>query len=169
MLRSRFQSLPGAFNTHLVPSDKSQKRGFSFSTHFAEVDFWNFNASQYQLCNSVSIIFFINYYYFFPNLQITASRRTEAAKFAQLWNEVICSFREEDLISDRQDNQFECYTSSGQILFCILLKRNLCVLYFREMDMLLVPYSSDPGLKIIQWPPFLLASKVKIIFDTANL
>lgn len=104
MLRSRFQSLPGAFNTHLVPSDKSQKRGFSFSTHFAE---------------------------------ITASRRTEAAKFAQLWNEVICSFREEDLISDR------------------------------EMDMLLVPYSSDPGLKIIQWPPFLLASKIPIALDMA--
>ncbi|KAH9717608.1 callose synthase 5 [Citrus sinensis] len=65
MLRSRFQSLPGAFNTYLVPSDKTPKRGFSFSKKFAEV---------------------------------TASRRSEAAKFAQLWNEVICSFREEDLI-----------------------------------------------------------------------
>ncbi|KAF9619713.1 hypothetical protein IFM89_009055, partial [Coptis chinensis] len=29
----------------------------------------------------------------------------------------------------------------------------------REMDILLVPYSSDPSLSIIQWPPFLLASK----------
>lgn len=28
------------------------------------------------------------------------------------------------------------------------------------MDLLLVPYSSDPSLKLIQWPPFLLASKV---------
>ncbi|KAL5555549.1 hypothetical protein UlMin_037785, partial [Ulmus minor] len=36
MLRSRFQSLPGAFNTYLVPSDKSRKRGFSFSKRFAE-------------------------------------------------------------------------------------------------------------------------------------
>ncbi|XP_062096562.1 callose synthase 5 [Humulus lupulus] len=104
MLRSRFQSLPGAFNTYLVPSDRSQKRGFSFAKRFAE---------------------------------ITASRRSEAAKFAQLWNEVICSFREEDLISDR------------------------------EMDLLLVPYSSDPGLKIIQWPPFLLASKIPIALDMA--
>ncbi|GMN30383.1 hypothetical protein TIFTF001_002769 [Ficus carica] len=95
MLRSRFQCLPGAFNTHLVPSDKSQKRGFSLSKRFAE---------------------------------ITASRRSEAAKFAQLWNEVICSFREEDLI---------------------------------------IPYSSDPGLKIIQWPPFLLASKIPIALDMA--
>uniref|UniRef100_A0A5B6Z1A1 1,3-beta-glucan synthase n=1 Tax=Davidia involucrata TaxID=16924 RepID=A0A5B6Z1A1_DAVIN len=104
MLRSRFQSLPGAFNTYLVPSDKTKKRGFSLSKRFAEV---------------------------------TASRRSEAAKFAQLWNEVICSFREEDFISDR------------------------------EMDLLLVPYSSDPSLKLIQWPPFLLASKIPIALDMA--
>ncbi|XP_050206090.1 callose synthase 5 [Mercurialis annua] len=104
MLRSRFQSLPGAFNTHLVPSDKTKKKGFSFSKRFAEVP---------------------------------ASRRSEAAKFAQLWNEVICSFREEDLISDR------------------------------EMDLLLVPYSSDPSLKLIQWPPFLLATKIPIALDMA--
>ncbi|KAG5534087.1 hypothetical protein RHGRI_022278 [Rhododendron griersonianum] len=56
MLRSRFHSLPGAFTTYLVPSDKTKKRGFSLSKRFSEV---------------------------------TASRRSEAAKFAQLWNEVI--------------------------------------------------------------------------------
>ncbi|RDY07114.1 Callose synthase 5, partial [Mucuna pruriens] len=65
MLRLRFQSLPGAFNTCLVPSDKKQKGRFSFSKKFTE---------------------------------ISASKRSEAAKFAQLWNEIICSFREEDLI-----------------------------------------------------------------------
>ncbi|KAF5745135.1 callose synthase 5 [Tripterygium wilfordii] len=106
MLRSRFQSLPGAFNTYLVPSDRTQKRGFSLSKRFAEV---------------------------------TASRRSEAAKFAQLWNEVISCFREEDLISDRKG----------------------------PMDLLLVPYTSDPSLKIIQWPPFLLASKIPIALDMA--
>ncbi|CAI9108896.1 OLC1v1008598C1 [Oldenlandia corymbosa var. corymbosa] len=104
MLRSRFQSLPGAFNAYLVPSSVTKKRGFSLSKRFDEV---------------------------------TASKRSEAAKFAQLWNEVICSFREEDLISDR------------------------------EMDLLLVPYSSDPSLKLIQWPPFLLASKIPIALDMA--
>ncbi|PIN05529.1 1,3-beta-glucan synthase [Handroanthus impetiginosus] len=113
MLRSRFQSLPGAFNTYLVPSDKTRKRGFSLSKHFHKV---------------------------------TASRRSEAAKFAQLWNDVICSFREEDLISDRK------------------ISENLNLL---EMDLLLVPYSSDPSLKIIQWPPFLLASKIPIALDMA--
>ncbi|KAM0939118.1 putative 1,3-beta-glucan synthase [Dioscorea sansibarensis] len=104
MLRSRFDSLPGAFNTYLVPSEKIRNKGFTFSKRFAEV---------------------------------SPGQRTEAAKFAQLWNEVICSFREEDFISDR------------------------------EMDLLLVPYSSDPSLKVIQWPPFLLASKIPIALDMA--
>ncbi|PHT31778.1 Callose synthase 3 [Capsicum baccatum] len=35
------------------------------------------------------------------------------------------------------------------------------------MDLLLVPYSSDPSLKVIQWPPFLLASKIPIALDMA--
>ncbi|XP_068639765.1 callose synthase 5-like [Aristolochia californica] len=103
MLRSRFQSLPGAFNACLLPSEKRRKR-FAFRRRFAEA---------------------------------TPSRRTEAAKFAQLWNEVICSFREEDLISDR------------------------------ELDLLIVPYSSDLSLKLIQWPPFLLASKIPVALDMA--
>ncbi|XP_073010773.1 callose synthase 5-like [Typha latifolia] len=70
--------------------------------------------------------------------EVTPNKRTEAAKFAQLWNEVICSFREEDLISDR------------------------------EMDLLLVPYYSYPSLKLMQWPPFLLASKIPIALDMAT-
>ncbi|KAL5075203.1 hypothetical protein RYX36_014187 [Vicia faba] len=107
MLRSRFQSLPGAFNTYLVPTDRRKKKGFSLSKGFAE---------------------------------ISANRRSEAAKFAQLWNEIICSFREEDIISDRKG---------------------------LKMDLLLVPYSSDPSLKIIQWPPFMLASKIPIALDMA--
>ncbi|KGN57990.2 callose synthase 5-like isoform X2 [Cucumis sativus] len=37
----------------------------------------------------------------------------------------------------------------------------------REMDLLLVPYSSYPSLKIIQMPPFLLASKIPIALDMA--
>ncbi|KAH0747360.1 hypothetical protein KY285_009017 [Solanum tuberosum] len=86
MLRSRFQSLPGAFNTYLVPNDKADKKRFSLSKSSNEV---------------------------------SPSKRSEAAKFAQ------------------------------------------------EMDLLLVPYSSDPSLKVIQWPPFLLASKIPIALDMA--
>ncbi|KAI3725778.1 hypothetical protein L1987_65571 [Smallanthus sonchifolius] len=90
MLRSRFQSMPGAFSVCLLPSEGAKRKGFSLSKRFSEV---------------------------------TPNRRTEAAKFAQLWNEV--------------------------------------------MDLMLVPYSSDPSLNLIQWPPFLLASKVPIALDMA--
>ncbi|KAE8670869.1 Callose synthase 3 [Hibiscus syriacus] len=98
MLRSRFQSLPAAFNTYLVPTDKSRKRGFSLSKRFTEV----------------------------------TANRSENAKFAHLWNEL-----------------------------------NWVFIYNREMDLLLVPCTSDPILKLIQWPPFLLASKIPIALDMA--
>ncbi|VAI83480.1 unnamed protein product [Triticum turgidum subsp. durum] len=35
------------------------------------------------------------------------------------------------------------------------------------MDLLVVPYSSDPSLKLMQWPLFLLASKIPIALDMA--
>ncbi|GLT37045.1 hypothetical protein SLA2020_113830 [Shorea laevis] len=110
MLRSRFQSLPGAFNACLVPVEKTEKpkkKGLktTFSRKFDE---------------------------------ITSSKGQEAAKFAQMWNKIISSFREEDLINNR------------------------------EMDLLLVPYGVDPDLDLIQWPPFLLASKIPIALDMAK-
>ncbi|KAF3678769.1 Callose synthase 5 [Capsicum annuum] len=37
MLRSRFQSLPGAFNTYLVPNEKAEKKKFSLSKSFTEI------------------------------------------------------------------------------------------------------------------------------------
>ncbi|WMV53781.1 hypothetical protein MTR67_047166 [Solanum verrucosum] len=82
MLRSRFQSLPGAFNTYLVPNDKADKKRFSLSK------------------------------------------------------------------------------SSNEVYFVLTYS-------VVEMDLLLVPYSSDPSLKVIQWPPFLLASKIPIALDMA--
>jgi hypothetical protein len=38
----------------------------------------------------------------------------------------------------------------------------------RERDLMLVPYSSDPHLNLVQWPPFLLASKVPIALQMAR-
>ncbi|AAD30609.1 Highly similar to putative callose synthase catalytic subunit [Arabidopsis thaliana] len=110
MLRSRFQSIPGAFNDCLVPQDNSddtKKKRFraTFSRKFD---------------------------------QLPSSKDKEAARFAQMWNKIISSFREEDLISDR------------------------------EMELLLVPYWSDPDLDLIRWPPFLLASKIPIALDMAK-
>ncbi|XP_050944379.1 callose synthase 1 isoform X4 [Cucumis melo] len=110
MLRSRFLSLPGAFNACLIPVEKkdhTRKKGLmaNFGRKFDE---------------------------------ITPDRDDQAAKFAQMWNEIIISFREEDLINNR------------------------------EMDLLLVPNWIDPELSLIQWPPFLLASKIPIALDMAK-
>ncbi|KAA8528138.1 hypothetical protein F0562_035611 [Nyssa sinensis] len=108
MLRSRFLSLPVAFNACLIPEEKcepAKTKGLkaTLSRKFAEVN-----------------------------------KEKEAARFAQLWNKIISSFREEDLISNR------------------------------EMDLLLVPYWADLKLDLIQWPPFLLASKIPIALDMAK-
>lgn len=101
MLRSRFQSLPGAFNTCLVPSDKTKKRGFSLSKRFAEVESLVPKKLIFKHILRRGETFGYNNFVFISE-QVPASRRSEAAKFAQIWNEVICSFREEDLISDGQ-------------------------------------------------------------------
>jgi callose synthase len=110
MLRSRFQSLPEAFNACLVPNEKSEtpkKKGI-MATFTRKFD------------------------------QVPSSKDKEAARFAQMWNKIISSFREEDLISDR------------------------------EMELLLVPYWADRDLDLIRWPPFLLASKIPIALDMAK-
>nr|CAD1835251.1 unnamed protein product [Ananas comosus var. bracteatus] len=94
MLRSRFQSLPGAFNARLVPvekPDEKQKKGLkaSLPRRFAQM----------------------------PNVD----KEKQAARFAQM-----------------------------------------------EMELLLVPYVADRALDLIQWPPFLLASKLPIALDMAK-
>ncbi|GMP62506.1 hypothetical protein CsSME_00024598 [Camellia sinensis var. sinensis] len=109
MLRSRFSSLPGAFNARLIPPENNEKpkRGLkaTLSRRFDEVP---------------------------SNIE------KASARFAQLWNKIITSFREEDLINNREKN------------------------------LLLVPYSADRDLNLIQWPPFLLASKLPIALDMAK-
>ncbi|TYI13933.1 hypothetical protein ES332_A08G093300v1 [Gossypium tomentosum] len=109
MLRSRFGSLPDAFNDCLIPGDKSEKK---------KKGFWLFFSRSFG--------------------QPLSNKEKEAAKFAQLWNKIISSFREEDLISNK------------------------------EMNLLLVPYWADRDLDQIQWPPFLLASKIPIALDMAK-
>ncbi|KAK8463631.1 hypothetical protein SEVIR_1G386100v4 [Setaria viridis] len=109
MLRSRFESLPKAFNQCLIPSDTSKRRGFraAFSSKPSKTP------------------------------EGTKEEEKIAARFAQIWNLIITSFREEDLINNR------------------------------EKDLLLVPYCKDRDMDIIQWPPFLLASKIPIALDMA--
>ncbi|XP_038696263.1 callose synthase 3 [Tripterygium wilfordii] len=108
MLRSRFQSLPGAFNDRLIPSEKSDSKKKGIKARFSR------------------------------KFELPSNNEKAAARFAQLWNKIITSFREEDLISNR------------------------------EMDLLLVPYWADRDLDLMQWPPFLLASKIPIALDMAK-
>jgi callose synthase len=108
MLRSRFESLPKAFNDHLIPNE-SKRRGFrsAFSSKHSQKP------------------------------EDSKEEEKIAARFAQIWNLIITSFRDEDLIDNR------------------------------EKDLLLVPYCKDREMDIIQWPPFLLASKIPIALDMA--
>ncbi|KAI4333205.1 hypothetical protein L6164_018042 [Bauhinia variegata] len=110
LLMSRFDSLPGAFNARLIPLEKTEKtrKKGLKATFFRKFD------------------------------QVPSNNGKEAARFAQLWNKIITSFREEDLIDDR------------------------------EMDLLLVPYQADRDVNLIQWPPFLLASKIPIAVSMAK-
>ncbi|KAF2290622.1 hypothetical protein GH714_014737 [Hevea brasiliensis] len=96
MLRSRFESVPSAFSSRLVPSSKEDK--------YAEK---------------------------------ALIERKNIANFSRVWNEFINSMRNEDLISNH------------------------------ERDLLLVPYSST-DVSVVQWPPFLLASKIPIALDMAK-
>jgi len=111
MLRSRFDSIPLAFNSCLIPvetSDAKRKKGLRSYLHnrFKEMEH--------------------------------ADKENIAARFAQMWNEIVTSFRDEDLIDNR------------------------------EKELLLVPYVSDRTLGVVQWPPFLLASKIPIAVDMAK-
>nr|XP_043638747.1 callose synthase 7-like [Erigeron canadensis] len=105
MLRSRFESVPSAFNERLVPMQKEEpKRDHLNERALQEDDLWV---------------------------------RKNIAKFSQVWNEFIFSMRMEDLISDS------------------------------ERNLLLVPYTVS-NVQVIQWPPFLLASKIPIALDMAK-
>ncbi|CAA7399579.1 unnamed protein product [Spirodela intermedia] len=107
LLRSRFHSLPEKFNERLVAGDASKVR--------------KKRGLKATLSRNFS--------------KMPDDNKKNNAKFAQLWNKIITSFRKEDLIDNR------------------------------ERDLLLVPYWADGDLGIIQWPPFLLASKIPIAVD----
>ncbi|KAJ8748765.1 hypothetical protein K2173_011320 [Erythroxylum novogranatense] len=111
MLRSRFDSLPGAFNECLIPPEKSEKiKRKGLKATFSK-----------------------------KNSEVSSNKEKVEARFAQMWNKIISSFREEDLISNS------------------------------EMNLMLVPYWADSDLEdLTQWPPFLLASKIPIAVDMAK-
>lgn len=90
-----------------------------------------------------------------------ADKENIAARFAQMWNEIVTSFREEDLI----DNRWLDFLDKFNFKLNYFISLNLMAHFWhREKELLLVPYVSDQALGVVQWPPFLLASKVIIYF-----
>ncbi|KAJ8616668.1 hypothetical protein MRB53_036040 [Persea americana] len=109
MLRSRFQSLPAAFNVCLIPP--SLKKEYK---------------------KNVGSIFWQKFH------KVSENDKNGVAKFAQVWNQIINSFRSEDLISNR------------------------------EMDLMTIPLSSELSKGLIRWPVFLLATKFSTALDMAR-
>uniref|UniRef100_A0A0E0JXY1 1,3-beta-glucan synthase n=1 Tax=Oryza punctata TaxID=4537 RepID=A0A0E0JXY1_ORYPU len=107
MVRSRFCTLPEAFNTSLVPhSMMTKKKGILPS--FLEKKIFK---------------------------SLGKPERHDPTKFALVWNQIINSFRSEDLISNR------------------------------EMDLMTMPMSLEHRSGSIRWPMFLLAKKFSKAVD----
>ncbi|KAG6607954.1 putative callose synthase 8, partial [Cucurbita argyrosperma subsp. sororia] len=107
MLRSRFHTLPYAFNACFCPpmlrSDQKKRKGF-FRSRF----------------------------------QASENTHKGLSKFVVVWNQIIKSFRHEDLINNR------------------------------ELDLMTMPVSSELFSGIVRWPVFLLANKFTTALSIAK-
>ncbi|CAA3027502.1 callose synthase 8 [Olea europaea subsp. europaea] len=109
MLRSRFDTLPSAFNACLIPKQiKDNKDG---------IKKWIFHQKF---------------------LKASGNEKNGAVKFVLVWNQIISSFREEDLISNS------------------------------EMDLMKIPVSTELFSGQIRWPVFLLANKLSVALSIAR-
>ncbi|KAJ4842397.1 putative callose synthase 8 [Turnera subulata] len=106
MLRSRFHTLPGAFNICLIPP--SAKNGQK----------WNFFSKRFH--------------------KVTERGTDGVAKFVLVWNQIINTFRQEDLITNR------------------------------ELDLMTIPMSSELFSGMVRWPIFLLANKFSTALSIAR-
>uniref|UniRef100_A0A0D9VE88 1,3-beta-glucan synthase n=1 Tax=Leersia perrieri TaxID=77586 RepID=A0A0D9VE88_9ORYZ len=107
MVRSRFCTLPEAFNASLVPHSMITKKKGILPSFLEEKIFKNLGKAE----------------------------RHDPTKFALVWNQIINSFRSEDLISNR------------------------------EMDLMTMPMSLEHRSGSIRWPMFLLAKKFSKAVD----
>ncbi|CAO2037869.1 unnamed protein product [Urochloa humidicola] len=109
MVRSRFSTLPEAFNRSLVPPAMPQEKRGMFPSFLEKKIF----------------------------KKLGKAERLDPTKFALVWNQIIISFRSEDLISNR------------------------------EMDLMTMPMSLQHSPSSIRWPLFLLAKKFSEAVDMA--
>ncbi|XP_060187946.1 putative callose synthase 8 isoform X2 [Lycium barbarum] len=114
MLRSRFYSLPEAFSARLVPPEAKDSRN-SLMNWLVPLTF------QFQ-----------------KNFHLSEREKSNIVKFVLVWNQIISSFREEDVISDR------------------------------EMDLMKIPVVSELFSGRVYWPIFLLADKLSNAISIAR-
>lgn len=101
MLRSRFHTFPSAFNVSLIPpaQKNDQKRSRkSFFRRFNKV--WGTNFSILLWNCLKNCLFYLNDGSAEFN-QVPEGEKNAVAKFVLVWNQVVNSFRSEDLISNR--------------------------------------------------------------------
>eukprot|EP00250_Pteridium_aquilinum_P011202 c19900_g2_i1 orf=287-6166(-) len=130
MLRSRFLWLPGAFNGNLVPPStegKARTKRFTLRKSYQPLELFQPTLNPDKGLDGVEM----------TTVKEEGSP-VEIAKFSQLWNEVIESFREEDYIDNK------------------------------ERELLIIPHNLELSQKYMQWPPFLLANKIALALDIAK-
>ncbi|XP_075498077.1 putative callose synthase 8 isoform X2 [Primulina tabacum] len=109
MLRSKFDTLASAFNASLIPPQSKDNKEW--------ITDW--------LCHPG----------FLKDLE---NKKGGVIKFVLVWNQIISSFRDEDLISNR------------------------------EMDLMIIPMSSELYSGRVYWPVFLLANKLSTALSIAR-
>ncbi|CAH9091019.1 unnamed protein product, partial [Cuscuta epithymum] len=111
MMRTRFESFPSAFNKRLVPLQAKESE------------------------NGIKRLLFHQSFHKFQDSKI---KMNGEVNFVLVWNQIIYSFREEDLISNR------------------------------EMDLMKMPVSSELFSGRIRWPVFLLANQLSTALSIAT-
>ncbi|KAH7287599.1 hypothetical protein KP509_32G064600 [Ceratopteris richardii] len=136
MLESRFRSLSGAFNANLVNS-RNDESSHRHQRGFSLQKFYRPLDELYKQYDQAGT----------GSLdEESNSRQThrdglaphasfEVAKFSHLWNTIIKTLRDEDYIKNE------------------------------EMELLLIPYTSDVEMNYLPWPAFLLINKIASVVD----
>lgn len=104
MVRSRFSTLPEAFNMSLVPpAMPKEKKGMLPS--FLEKKIFKVKIGHFIFELPEGDLFSLCKLYFFQMVpcfqKLGEAERLDPTKFALVWNQIILTFRSEDLISNR--------------------------------------------------------------------
>lgn len=152
MVRSRFCTLPEVFNACLVPrSSPKEKKGILPS--FLEKKIFKVESDHVHF--TLKVLFLLLFLILHCFQDLGKSERHDPTKFALVWNQIINSFRSEDLISNRYVLVIPVRHKLHQITFSFIFHW-----FCREMDLMTMPMSLEYRSGSIRWPLFLVAKKV---------